>query len=220
MTRRVLEVRNWPRSAAPRCAAYALCSDLLTSPHEFALQPLPDDRRNALQSFVAAQSLLDLATDFAATDRDSLKAEYSGLFEVGDEGPPVPIRESLRRERSVAQREEVVRFYAHFGGDIETNHAWQPDHAAIELEFMHLLCHRELHADDANDALTFQLAQLDFSARHLDAWLPALAQDVHEARPDGRYARITRAVADFVAADLSWQRANVSEAADAARPLP
>jgi DMSO reductase family type II enzyme chaperone len=208
--------RQWPDSAAPRCAAYAICSDLLTSPHEFDARAALAGRQHSFPTLQHAAPLTALEQAYVALDRKALAAEYSGLFEVGDDGPPVPIRESLRPMRGTADREEVVRFYAHFGGDVATDHAWQPDHAAIELEFLHLLCYRELHAGSATEALPYQLAQLDFAARHLGSWLPALAQDVLAARPNGVYARVVGGIASFVAADLAWQRATVSDGEDAA----
>jgi DMSO reductase family type II enzyme chaperone len=221
MQRRVIASRMWPDSAAPRCAAYASCSDLLTSPQEFDARAGLAERHHSLLTLQYAAPVTALASAYAALDHATLAAEYSGLFEVGDDGPPVPIRESLRESRATSAREEVVRFYALFGGDVATDHAWQPDHAAIELEFMQLLCYREWQAGSATDALPYQLAQLDFAARHPGTWLPALTQDVLAASPNGVYARIVGGVASFVAADLAWQRATVIDDAETAKaPRP
>ncbi|MFO1425592.1 MAG: molecular chaperone TorD family protein [Steroidobacteraceae bacterium] len=88
-------------------------------------------------------------------------------------------------------------------------HAWQPDHLSVELEFVHMLCWHESQAADGAAALPFQLAQADFTQRHLAAWTPTLAAQVAARAPGSLYARVTRAIADFIVADDAWQRATL-----------
>ena len=74
---------------------------------------------------------------------EDLKREYSGLFEVGSDGPPVPIREDLHRNQPAKVKESIVRFYDYFGYGLSEKFQWAPDHLSVELEFMHFLCYQE-----------------------------------------------------------------------------
>ena len=158
---------------------------------------------------------------------------YSGLFEVGSDGPPVPLREALVAGRPSSTREEIVRFYDFFGFDLQADRQWQPDHLSIELEFVHFLAFREAapggsdsgRSNDLGRAL--RLGQLDFLDRHLLAWVPATADRLADrvagepltasdgachrgASATAYYAAVLRALADFLAADAKWQRSRVS----------
>ncbi len=194
---------------ALRCLAYAACSELLASPHDLDPRPALRERIGLGEALPAARGLDPLLAELGHAELEGLRAEYSGLFEVGSEGPPVPIREDLQPGRGGGVREEVVRFYEHFGFVLDEKFAWQPGHLSLQLEFMHLLCFRESAAADAALALPFQLAQSDFSTRHLASWLPQLAARAQDVAPDSRYARVVDAVRTFVLADGAWQAATI-----------
>lgn len=199
-----------PEDSAPlRCRAYAACSELLASPYDADPRPALLGRVGLGDDWPPAQALEVLLTALGESELAPLRADYSGLFEVGDEGPPLPIRQQLAPGAGAGCREEVVRFYEHFGYVLGAGHAWQPDHASVELEFLHFLCYREAQAATADAALPFQLAQLDFCERHLASWLPALATRAADLRPGSPYAGAAAAVAAFVAQDLAWQRGTI-----------
>ena len=157
-----------------------------------------------------ASPLEPLLAEVSGAELARLCAEYSGMFEVGSQGPPVPIREDLQTGQRAGTREEVVRFYEYFGYVLDEKFAWQPDHLSVELEFMHYLCFREAEAGSEADALSFQLAQADFAGRHLTAWVPQLADNVDELATGSLYARVVAAVRDFVIADHEWQLATIA----------
>ncbi len=207
--RTVTEARQVAETAALRCLCYAACSELLASPHEVDPRPALRERDGLGDALAWAAPLGPLLAEAAAADLGRLKAEYSGLFEVGSQGPPAPIREDLQTGQRAGIREEVVRFYDYFGYALDTRFAWQPDHLSVELEFMHYLCYREARAESGADALSFQLAQADFTARHLVTWLPGLAANVDRIAAGALYARVVAAVRDFVAADLHWQSSTI-----------
>lgn len=196
------------RSAA-RATCYAACSELLASPHELDPRALLATRRGRCAPLPWGAPLEAPVGELAAAPLESLRLAYSAAYEVGDQGPPVPIRESLRPGRPPGTREEVVRFYEFFGYAPGERFAWQPDHLSIELEFLHVLCVQEAHAPDDAAARPFQLAQGDFTARHPAAWLAAFADDTAAQAAASPYAAAARAVADFVAADLAWQLATL-----------
>lgn len=214
--RRILENRQRLRTARPRTAAYAAASELLASPHDVdvvaALRA-----RDALAPFLAAAAPLEeIARTIAATPRGALRDAYAALFEVGDEGPPVPIREDLLDDRGAGIREEVVRFYDHFDYRLAERFAWQPAHLSVQLEFVQLLCHRESAAVDDAGAKPYQLAQLDFAARHLVSWVPRVAHAAQGVAAGSLYASALAALDRFLDADLAWQRSTIGGQAEPA----
>lgn len=191
-----------------RCAAYGACSELVASPHDL-------DPRDGLRARLGIGDVLGTAraldavmAELVARDVGDLRREYSGLFEVGSDGPPVPIREDLNTGQHAGTREDLVRFYDFFGYALAERFAWAPDHLSVELEFMHFLCYGEASAEDAAAAAPFQLAQFDFATRHF-AWLDGWSRSVAKLSPDSLYARVASAVARFAGDDLDWQRGTI-----------
>ncbi|MCB1624185.1 MAG: molecular chaperone TorD family protein [Pseudomonadales bacterium] len=207
--RQVRASRQRTRTAPPRCAAYAVCSELVASPDEF--DPRTQLRaRTSLGNELDYTSALDaMVLEIGTSDLERLRADYSNLFEIGNDGPPLSIREHLARGDHGGTREEVVRYYEHFGYSLGERHAWQPDHLSVQLEFMHFVCFRESQASREAQALPFQLAQIDFTERHLATWLPDLAARVASLAPGSVYGRAVAAVAEFVAADQAWQQTTI-----------
>ncbi len=201
VTRRVVN-RDTAATVALRCLCYAAFSELLASPHEV-------DVRAGLLARVGLGDALDaLLTEVGNADLRQLQTEYSGLFEVGSEGPPVPIREDLQTGQRAGTREDVVRFYDYFGYVLDEKFSWQPDHLSLELEFMHYLCFRE--TEGGADVLSYQLAQVDFAERHLVRWVPRFAAEVANHAPGSLYARVVGALRDFIEEDFAWQAATIA----------
>lgn len=207
-TRQVVD-RQAAETAALRCLCYAACSELVASPHEVDPRPALRERAGLGEAVPHARALDPLLIEVADAELARLRSEYSGLFEVGSQGPPAPIREDLQTGQRAGTREEVVRFYDYFGYVLDEKFSWQPDHLSVQLEFMHYLCYREAEAPNDTDALSFQLAQADFSSRHLAGWVPQLAVNVDQLAAGSLYARVVTAVRDFVAADHQWQAATI-----------
>jgi DMSO reductase family type II enzyme chaperone len=197
--------RDTAQSAPLRCLAYAACSELTASPHELDPRPSLLGRIGLGAALRHASDLDALLLEVGESPLEMLRSRYSNLFEVGDSGPPVPIRAQLAQGARAGALEEVVRYYEHFGYVLGEKIAWQPDHLSVELEFMHFLCFHESQASGSAEALPFELAQADFANRHLVPWLPAMAARVHEVAARSLYARVIGAVAGFVAADAAWQ---------------
>lgn len=208
--------RDGSATAPGRCLMYALYSDIAASPFDaepvVARQPVQID---ALGLPYELPGLGDLLDRWRATDIDVLKREYSGLFEVGSQGPPVPIREDLHRNQPAGVREDIVRFYEFFGYGLAEKFAWSPDHLSIELEFMHFLCYQEAEkcAAEAGDALPFQLAQSDFSERHLVNWVSELAERVKKQQSGSLYASLLAAMSQFLVKDFEWQATTIESKA-------
>ena len=208
--RRKVTGRTIDETAPVRCACFAAWSELTASPHDIDPRPALREKIGVGDALAYGAGLDELLASFVDVALDQLKSQYSGLFEVGSDGPPVPIREDLQTGMRGGTREGIVRFYNYFGYSLAEKFAWAPDHLSVQLEFMHFLCYHEATADSADDALSYQLAQYDFMERHLNRWVPLLADGVVKNSPDSLYARVTRTLNAFLAADFEWQRSTIS----------
>jgi DMSO reductase family type II enzyme chaperone len=197
-------------TAAPRCACYAAWSELTASPHDLDPRPGLREKLGALGGLPHAQAMRTLIAEFGDMELDLLKRQYSSLFEVGSDGPPVPIREDLQTGQRAGTREDLVRFYDFFGYRLAERFAWAPDHLSVELEFMHFLCYGEATAEEEAHESPYQFAQVDFSERHLVRWVPDFAAKVAKATDDGVYRRVMAALSDFILADYGWQLGTIS----------
>ena len=140
---------------------------------------------DALPFVLDCDGLIELAdSQVNAGGGDALCADfarvYGAAFEVGDRGPPLPIREELVPGISAGNKEEVARFYEHFGYQLGEAYAWQPDHVSVMFEFMHLLSYTECAAETADAQRDLRAAQRDFLGRHILNWLPATAAALAE----------------------------------------
>ncbi len=205
--RRYVRNRQTRRSAPMRCRAYALYSALLASPHEHEFTDLQADDIDTGEMRLYGMDLGDLASDYLNVGQRVRMHDFSALFEVGDSGPPVTLREQQRFTGASGIREELVRFYDFFGYVLDERCAWAPDHLSVMLEFVHFLCFRESTA--RRDLLSFQLAQLDFASRHLVHWTSALADEIKVMRPDSIYVEIARSLHTFLVHDHQWQMSTV-----------
>jgi len=204
---RAVNGRDRRRTAPARCLCYAAFSELMASPHEVDTRASCREKIGAGAPLGYAAGLDDLIREFAAAETAPLRSAYSRLFEVGDGGAPAPVREDLMTGQKAGIREEIVRFYDFFGYALGERFAWAPDHLSVELEFVHFLCFRE--AQEGEDVLSCQLAQADFSARHLCNWVPMLRERVASLAPGTLYCRVVSALQAFVQADLSWQQGTI-----------
>jgi DMSO reductase family type II enzyme chaperone len=203
-------------AARARSVAYAFFSRLLQSPFDPALAgegPIPRDAPAALADLgpqlpggTDLGALADEAARGLEEGTDAFAREYGALLEIGSDGPPLPIREELAFPDAEGQRrkQEVVRFYEHFGYALLPERQWAPDHLSVELEFLHYVSFREAESRSDADATAFLLAQRDFLERHTAAWVPRL-RGALLARARDRYLRtLIASLADFLARDLEW----------------
>jgi DMSO reductase family type II enzyme chaperone len=180
---------------------------MLASPHEvdFDIQfQETDDFLGTHPYGIDLNAITGAYLDCARTQR---KLEYSGLFEVGDKVPPVPVREQQQFNDLAGIREELLRYYDFFEYTLHQRYAWAPDHISVLLEFCGLLCYRESMAGEAR--LSFQLAQLDFVSRHLLHWAPVFADRVSAVAAKSIYAMVARSFCEFLTRDHEWQISTV-----------
>ena len=207
--RRIRALRETGETAPARCLMYAIFSDIVASPFDAEAAIARDEIQVSQIPLPYALSNPDkYVKAWRERDVGQLKSEYSSLFEVGSDGPPVPIREDLHRNQPAGVREDIVRFYDYFGYGLAEKFAWAPDHLSVELEFMHFLAYKESECS-AEDAASFQLAQHDFAERHLVVWVSELAQRIVERQPDALYGKLVAALSEFVVKDFEWQRSTI-----------
>lgn len=204
--------------ALARAEMYSGLSRLLASPeqaiatawsdHAPIIERLlvADEALSAEGSRIAELFALSQAADLEHSAEDvaaAVGASYGALFEVGDRGPPLAIREELAPNANAAAKEEVARFYEHFGYRLGDDYAWRPDHLSVLLEFMHFLCWHESQSSDAALVAGLRAAQRDFCQRHLAWWVGDLADKV-ATRSDAHplLQASLRATKDFIAVEL------------------
>ena len=207
---RTVHNRDMDVTAPARCGCYAAWSEMTASPHDLDPRPGLLEKLGTWDVLPHAAEMAGLVRELADTDLDVLKREYSGLFEVGSDGPPVPIREDIQTGQRAGTREDLVRFYDYFGYRLAERFAWAPDHLSVELEFMHYLCYGEAATEDAPEP--YQFAQIDFAERHLVRWVPDFAVKAQAAAGAGIYGRVMNALSEFVLADRDWQAGTISTA--------
>ena len=205
---RAVSDRDVEGTAPVRCICYAALSELTASPHDIDPRLALKEKIGMVKDLPYGAELGELLSRFVDMELDELKRQYSGLFEVGSNGPPVPIREDLQTGQRSGTREELVRFYNYFHYALDEKFAWAPDHLSVQLEFMHVLCFRE--AESPTDKLSYQLAQADFAERHLLKWVPQLTEGVESIAPGSLYAQVIQVLNDFLGRDFAWQKGTIS----------
>jgi len=204
---RLVRDRDAEVTAIIRCRVYGLYSALVASPHEADLEQQLQDASEVLDTQPYGIDLDALAGAYLKYPRAQRKLEYSQLFEVGDQGPPIAVREQQQFSDLAGVRENLLRFYDFFGYTLHDRSAWAPDHLSVLLEFCGLLCYRE--STVAEDRLSFQLAQSDFVSRHLLHWVPVLAERTGIVASNSIYSEVALSLNDFVTQDYAWQASTI-----------
>jgi DMSO reductase family type II enzyme chaperone len=203
------DAREWHTA---RAAAYGALSRLLTSPSEqpWALAVVRAESARLMEAHAYLPFDVDataLESSVAALDSAALERaaiDYGAQFEVGEHGPPLAIRAELAPGANAASKEEVARFYEYFGYEVGDRAAWQLDHLAVLLEFLHYLSFGAAsHAESAGGDAYARGAR-DFVARHVVAWLPAVATHVASGSASRYLRALFQTTATFVTADRAW----------------
>lgn len=158
--------------------------------------------------FPLLRALLELVERFPDEEGGRLEEEYVDLFVVGAAEGPCPPYESVWVDRRGLERGlvvvEVERAYATSGVALAST-GELPDHAALELAFLSLLCGeeveawREVRVERAADCLRRQGA---FHDRHLERWFPAFTRRLRRvAAPTSFYGVLAKAAHAFVVHD-------------------
>lgn len=200
-----------------REATYGLLSEAFQYPDEGRLRALTPVARELGREggalvrfafFARWSQLVRTLEELGQRDVEETQRQYVSLFVVSAGGLPCPPYESVYRGTS---REptgwllaQVEREYAAAGLAPSPDLGELPDHLAVEMGFLTVLCGREAQAwekrDPAGgvDALRRQKAFLD---AHLALWLPEFARHVAAADSLGIYAALSDGAQTFMSYD-------------------
>jgi TorA maturation chaperone TorD len=139
--------------------------------------------------------------------RKALEEAYVISFVVTSNGTPSFPNESayLPREAAGWVLAELERDYTEAGFSVTPSPVGSPDHAAVELEFMSLLCGEEGEAwrrRSLGDGVSHLEREASFLDRHLSKWFPEFARQTAEREGGGFYVVATDAARAFIAHDL------------------
>lgn len=154
------------------------------------------------------------------------QAAYVTMFVVNSGGIPCPPYESIQREQPgwpagwlLAQ---VEREYSAAGLAPSPVLGEMPDHVAVELEFVSVLCGLEAQAwekENLGHGLGALRRQKEFLESHLARWFPKFAQQVKAADKGGVYAAVSEDAQAFMGYDIDLVEA-LLEAPPPASALP
>ena len=167
-----------------------------------AAQALPFD-------WTAAQLLGFLRVSGGARSR-----LFSELFEVGRNGARYPIGAELAQPGRNQVKEEIVRYYDHFHFSLREAAQWRPDHLSVMLEFVYFLLQGEAACTEAEQTLSYQLAQRDFIQRNLLGWVAVLAAALQREQSGNSITTVLTALVAFLQADMAWQQQRLANSGE------
>jgi len=167
----------------------------------------------ALPDFNYEQELVvvDDALEKSASNSDALVAEYTRLFLKGVCSPYETSYDVRKENVKTHDLADIAGFYAAFGikpqGEL-------PDHIVSELEFMSLLCLKEVYAlshKRQDEASICAETQRKFIKEHLGLWLSLFCRRVRENARLPIYPAFADLIRKFVMLDASFLGASVRE---------
>jgi len=142
------------------------------------------------------RSLLDRLCSLEESERAQLEHEYVGLLVINTSQPPCPPYESVYVERQGRERGlvsvAVERAYA-VSGVALADRRELPDHAALELGFLSVLCDEEEQAwrnGEVERARDYLRREEDFHERHLQRWFSIFALRLARLAAPGSFYRL------------------------------
>ena len=142
--------------------------------------------------------------------RADVEAEYTRLFGPGRK-PPVPPYETLYTAsyaptaRHSQELADIQGFYHAFGLAVAENSADRPDHIALELEFLGVLCKKEAHAivEEMDEAAGIALdARRAFLADHVGCWAIGFADRLEEHATLPLYQQLAVILRELIRAEM------------------
>lgn len=208
-----------------RQAAYRLFSTMLLYPDEERLKTVAAvagelreyaDTLAAFSFFLEWRELLDTLRGLADLKPERVQEEYVHVFIANpDYTPCLPYESAYLGSRGATTgwtAVELERKYAAAGLSLSPTLKEAPDHAAVELEFMSLLCDQEACAWEGRrlaDGIEALKRQVAFLEQHLSRWFPAFARGITRRDSSEIYAAATRTAEAFISHDRDLLQALV-----------
>jgi TorA maturation chaperone TorD len=198
-----------------RQAAYRVLGALLLSPRAHsvaALAPVAGEllvESQPLSRFAfwgVWERLLSSIRGLKETDAAELEAAYAATFGAAPDGTGgFPCESAYFPPHATGWvLAELDREYGRAGFTATPPGGEPPDHVAVELDFMSLLCGRETEAwrrGRLGEAVERLDREAGFLERHLGRWFPVLARRVAERGDAGIYALATDCAQTFIVHD-------------------
>jgi TorA maturation chaperone TorD len=139
-------------------------------------------------------------------DYKDLEAEYNSLFVVPLRTKYVKPYESVYKTGLTNQKPmcDVIEMYERVGIEISTEYTDFPDHAGLELEFMGVLCDRELKAwegNKINEANKFLSIQKEFIDQHISTWIPNLCDEINDKTISNLFKGVATLLKKYISLD-------------------
>jgi len=151
--------------------------DLLGLPQEESKEALQrvDKGLILIKSYGTGGSVLEERT------LTNLSRDWTRLFRGVEKKGILPPYESLYRTGKLQEKpsREIHRLFSQMGIRVPDEWHQPPDYIGVELDFMRLLCSRELEAYEKQEATTFSEtlhAEQSFVENHLGVWVPQFCE--------------------------------------------
>jgi TorA maturation chaperone TorD len=149
--------------------------------------------------------LEESASSIDQSEIDNLAVEFTKLFRGVKKGysPPPPYESVYKEGRVMGDSSIAVKNdYRKFGLDLSQEYKGEPpDHVAFELEFMSLLCTKELESfrkGESEKVDELRNKQREFLKLHLGSWLPGFYEKLKEMATHSFYTTVASATESFV----------------------
>lgn len=202
------------KKALIRCSVYSFLSNVfLNEPTKQFAQTL---KRGQLFQKIA--EFINIQADFESFEKylkendpqkiyKLLLSEYQDLFS-SQGGRRVSPYETDYREGLDSQKHgwsdlsvEVARKYSEAGFEIQPGYEGMPDHLGMELEFMALLCQREMGSwktQDRDQGIEYLRWEEEFLREHLVKWVSAFCKKVVSSGTSEFFKVVAELTAEFV----------------------
>ncbi|MHC4094065.1 MAG: TorD/DmsD family molecular chaperone [Planctomycetota bacterium] len=199
--------------------AYRLLSELFAYPSAAAVEAIPGEARDLLARDAEVAGLaygpvlrfLRGLANLNIADVPELQQTFLSMFGTGATPEPIPLAETAFLDPEAMVSGWVIGSLESAYGTAGVSSAGagggeSPDHIAVELEFVSILCEGEADAWAASDSTGASRAlkrQVRFLEKHPSNWLPVLAREVRN-RHNGLYALAAEAAHATVAHDIDF----------------
>ncbi len=167
------------------------------------------DKGNMLDSFINRLEIV-----IGSLDYEVLVAEHSRLFEPRSklQVPPYETEYTLAESPQHALSQpahlaDIAGFYKAFGLAISERRPDRVDHISTELEFMHILAHKESIAIESDETEHIEIvrdAQLNFMNDHMGRWTGQFRDRMADADEDGFYIALAEMLDVWIKLDKAY----------------
>lgn len=220
---RAIDANGAAEHHGARAALYAALASVFCYPDKATVRELTaTDTETGLREAAATlgydEAVERLLAALSDTDAATLESAYNGLFGLpdGDGYPVVPYEAEHTIHGDIGQKQRriatVAGLLSALDLEVATDFHERPDHVAVELEIMQVLCARRAVAIRENDrgADDLERAAATVLDEHLVDFIPSLIRDLQAASDHPVYAAAADLTGQFVADDAAAHPDSIS----------